>query len=121
MRKDIKEYVKTYFQCQQRGSMRQNNQKRTIPLIDIFERWGVDIVGPLSITRERNRYIIVAIDYFSRWSKARLLKAANADTVATFLYKEIIYKFEVSRILQNDRRTYFMNEVIQKLIKRFRI
>ncbi len=38
MRKDIKEYAKTCFQCQQRGSMRQNNQKRTIPLTDIFER-----------------------------------------------------------------------------------
>ncbi len=66
MRKDIKEYAKTCFQCQQRGSMRQNNQKRTIPPTDIFKRWGVDIVGFLSITREGNRYIIVAMDYFSR-------------------------------------------------------
>ncbi len=38
MIKDIKEYAKTCFQCQQRGSMRQNNQKRTISLTDIFER-----------------------------------------------------------------------------------
>ncbi len=66
MRKDIKDYAKTCFQYQQRGSMRQNNQKRTIPLTDIFERWGVDIVGPLPITREGNRYIVVVMDYFSR-------------------------------------------------------
>jgi len=38
MMKDIKEYAKTCFQCQQRGSTRQNNQKRTIPLIIIFKR-----------------------------------------------------------------------------------
>jgi len=38
MRKDIQEYARTCFQCQQRGSMRQNNQKRTIPPTDIFER-----------------------------------------------------------------------------------
>ncbi len=38
MMKDIKEYAKTYFQCQQRRLMRQNNQKQTIPLTDIFER-----------------------------------------------------------------------------------
>jgi len=43
------------------------------------------------------------------------------DIVATFLYEEIICRFEVSRILQSDRRTYFVNEVIQKLIKKFRI
>src|SRR6266498_559784 len=121
MRADIKEYAKTYFQYQQRGSMKQNNQKRTIPLTDIFERWGVDIVGPLPITRERNRYIVVAIDYFSRWPEVRPLKTANADTVATFLYKEIICRFGVPRTLQSDRGTHFVNELIQRLTKRFKI
>jgi len=66
MMKDIKKYVKTCFKYQQRGSMKQNNQKRTIPPTDIFERWKVDIVGFLPIIREGNRYIIVAMDYFSR-------------------------------------------------------
>ncbi len=112
MMKDIKEYTKTCFQYQQRGSMRQNNQKRTIPLTDIFERWGVDIVGPLLITREGNRYIVVAMDYFSRWSEARSLKAANADTVAIFLYEEIICRFRALRILQSNRGIHFVNEVI---------
>src|SRR6266498_772675 len=121
IRKDIKEYAKTCFQCQQRVSIRQNNQKRTILPTDIFKRWGVDIVRPLLITKERNRYIVVAIDYFSRWSKARSLKAANADTIATFLYEEIICRFGALRILQSNRGTYFINEVIQKLTKRFRV
>jgi len=53
--------------------------------------------------------------------KARSLKAANADTVATFLYKKIICRFGASRILQSDKRTHFVNEVIQKLTRRFRI
>ncbi len=61
MMKDIKEYAKTCLQCQQRESMRQNNQKRTILLTDIFEKWEVNIVRPLPITRERNRYIVVAM------------------------------------------------------------
>ncbi len=121
MREDIKEYAKTCFQCQQRGSMRQNNQKQTIPPTDIFERWGVDIVGPLPITREENRYIVVAMDYFSRWPEARPLKTANVDTVATFLYEEIICRFGTPRTLQNDRGTHFMNELIQRLTKRFKI
>ncbi len=121
MKKDIKEYAKTYFQCQQRGSMKQNNQKRTIPPTDIFERWGVDIVRPLLITREGNRYIVVAMDYFSRQPEARSLKAANANTVATFLYEEIICRFGAPRTLQSDRGTHFVNELIQRLTKRFKI
>src|SRR6266542_1892110 len=112
MRNDIREYAKTCFQCQQRGSMKQNNQKKTILLTDIFERWGIDIIGPLPIIREGNRYIVVAIDYFSRWSEARPLKAANTEMMATFIYEEIICRFGLLRILQSDRGTHFVNEVI---------
>ncbi len=53
--------------------MRQNNQKWIILPTDIFEKWGVDIVESLPITREKNRYIVIAIDYFSRWLEARPL------------------------------------------------
>ncbi len=61
------------------------------------------------------------MDYFSRWSEAKLLKAANADKVATFLYEEIICRFGTPRILQSDRGTHFINKVIQRLTKRFKI
>ncbi len=101
--------------------MKQNNQKRIIPPTDIFERWGIDIVGSLPITRERNRYIVIAMDYFSRWPEAKPLKVTNAETVATFIYEEIICRFGAPRILQSDRGTHFVNEVIRKLTKRFRV
>ncbi len=61
------------------------------------------------------------MDYFTKWSEARSLKAANVNTVVTFLYEEIICRFEVSKILQSDKGTHFVNKVIQRLIKRFRI
>ena len=70
--------------------MKQNNQKRMIQLTDIFERWGINIIGLLPITRERNRYIIVTMDYFIRWLEIRTIKAANVETVAIFIYEEII-------------------------------
>jgi len=121
MRQDIKDFAKTYYRCQQRGSTKQNNQKRTIQLTDIFERWEINIMRPLSITREGNRYIVIAIDYFTRWSEAKVIKVANAETVITFIYEEIICRFGLSRVLQSDREIHFINKVIQKLIKRFRI
>ncbi len=57
--------------------MKQNNQKQIILLTDIFERWEVNIIRSLPIIRERNRYIVVVIDYFSRWLKAKPLKVVN--------------------------------------------
>ncbi len=79
--------------------MKQNNQKKTISLTDIFERWEMDIVESLLIIKERNRYIIVTIDYFSRQSETRLLKVANIDMVVIFLYEEIICRFKALRTL----------------------
>src|SRR6266540_4143614 len=101
--------------------MRQNNQKQTIPLTDIFERWEVDIVRPLPITREGNRYIVVAMNYFLRWPEARPLKTANVNIVVIFLYEEILCRFGAPRTLQSDRGIYFVNELIQRLTKRFKI
>ena len=115
------EYVKTCYECQQRGTLRQNNVKRTIQLTDIFERWGIDIVGPLLATETGNRYIIVAMDYFSRWPEARAVKKANAETVATFIYEEIICRYGTPKIIQSDQGTHFVNETIKLLTEKFRI
>jgi len=52
------------------------------------------------------------MDYFSKWSEAKPLKAANANTIATFLYEEIICRFEILRVLQSNRKTHFINEII---------
>ncbi len=101
--------------------MKQNNQKWTISLTDIFKKWEVDIVRPLSIIRKENKYIVITMNYFLKWLEVRSLKVANANTVVKFLYKEIICRFKASRTLQSDREIYFINEVIQRLINWFRI
>ncbi len=78
MTSDIKEYVKFCYECQWWGESKENNQKCTIIPMDIFEWWGIDIVRPLPQTEDGYRYIVIAIDYFLRWSKAWPLIYANA-------------------------------------------
>ena len=87
--------------------------------MDIFERQGIDIVRPLPQTEDGYRYIVVAMDYFSRWPEARPLTHANAWQVAKFIYEKIICRFGAPRILQSDRGTHFVNEVIQELTDKF--
>src|SRR6266498_2022017 len=119
MTSDIKKYVKFCYECQRRGGPKENNRKHTIVPMDIFERWEIDIVGPLPQTEDRYRYIVVAIDYFSRWPEARPLTHANARQVAKFIYKEIICRFDAPRVLQSDRGSHFVNEMIQELTDKF--
>ena len=121
MGQQIKEYVKTCWKCQRRGGPRENNVKITIPPGDIFQRWGIDIVGPLPQTEEGYRYIVVAMDYFTRWPEAKPLRYANAKEVATFIYEEIICRYGCPAIIQSDNGLEFVNEIIKQLMEKFQI
>ncbi|CAG8629291.1 15763_t:CDS:1, partial [Dentiscutata heterogama] len=50
----------------------------------------IDIKGPLSPTKQGNYYIIIAIDYLTKWPEARAITNVKATTVAKFIYENII-------------------------------
>src|ERR1043165_380189 len=121
MRKDIEEYCKSYDDCQRRGPSKRNNFLHPIEPSSPFDHWKIDLVRPLPSIAKRNRYIIVATNYFTRWPEARPLKRADTQSVADFIYDEIICRFRPPSVIQSDQESHFRNEVIQKLSERFRI
>ena len=50
-----------------------------------MERIAVDIMGPLPVTKQGNKYLLVAMDYFTKWPEAYALPDQEAKTVATVL------------------------------------
>ena len=78
-------------------------------------------MGPLTITRRGNRYIVTAIDYFTKWPIAKALKEATAKAVSKFIYQKIICEHGCLEVLQSDRGTHFVNRVIEDLTGKFRI
>ncbi len=51
----------------------------------------MDIIGPLPITTQGNKYIITLTDYFSKWAEASPLSDKTAASVAKFLFKVCLY------------------------------
>ena len=90
MFEDFREYVKNCDNCQRRGPSTRKEPLHPILVKAPFHRVGLDIKGPLPITKTGNRYIIVAMDYFTKWPEAKTIKDIKADTVAKFLYEEVI-------------------------------
>jgi len=80
---------------------------------------GVDVVGLLPITLKGNRYIIVAVKYLSKWQEAKAVMEANALSISNFLYQNIICRFGCFTHLYTDRRTEFVNEIVEKLTEKF--
>ncbi len=81
----------------------------------------MDIVGLLPIIPKGNRYIIVAVEYLSKWQEAKAVSEANALSISNFLYQNIICRFGCFTHLYTDRETEFVNEVVQILTERFRV
>ncbi len=121
MYEDIRGYVQTYNTCQRRGNPKVNNILHLIKLKAPFQRIGIDIVELLTITKKRNRYIVIVMDYFTKWLIVKAIKEAIAKTVSKFIYEKIICEYGYPQILQSDQETHFVNKVIQDLSEKFRI
>ncbi len=119
--KTLEDTYRSVMLAQRRGNPKANNILHPIELKAPFQRIGIDIVGSLTITKKGNRYIVTAMDYFTKWPIAKVIKEATAKTVSKFIYEKIICEHRCSQILQNDQRTHFVNRVIQDLSEKFRI
>ena len=116
---DVKEYIRTCDICQRRGPQQRREELIPIKVHGIFYRIGIDIKGPLPITSSGNRYIIVAMDYFSKWPEARAVNNIKADVVAKFIYEEIICRHGVPQEILSDRGSSFVNKVIDELCQTY--
>src|SRR6266496_2280643 len=86
-----------------------------------FYRIGIDIKEPLPITSSGNKYIVVAIDYFTKWPEAKAIPNMQAETVAKFIYEEIISRYGVPQEILSDRGTSFVNKIIDELCQNYQI
>jgi len=113
-------YVRSYDHCQQ---MRNLPKKNEIPLnfileVEIFNVWGIDFMGPFKSSRD-NKYILVAMDYVSKWVKA-IVSPTNDSRVVAKLFKKIIFShFRVPRVLISDNGTYFIDKKLEALLKKY--
>src|SRR6266542_2731788 len=121
MYEDIRRYIQTCDVCQRRGSPKVNNILHLIEPKVLFQRIGIDIVGLLTITKKGNRYIVIAMDYFTKWLIAKAIKEATAKIISKFIYEKIICEYGYSQVLQSDCGTHFVNKIIQDLLEKFRI
>ncbi|VFQ59783.1 unnamed protein product [Cuscuta campestris] len=72
-----------------------------------FARWGVDLVGALPRGTGNVRYVIVAIDYFTKWVEAAPLASITGAQCQKFLAKQVICRFGVPKHVITDNGTQF--------------
>ena len=74
-----------------------------------FQRWGLDILGPLPIGKGQCKFIIVAVDYFTKWAEAEPLATITEQKIRYFVWRNIICRFGIPRSLVLDNGKQFDN------------
>jgi len=118
---DIRNYIRTCDTCQKRRREKEVESLQPIVPTTAFAHVGIDIIGPLPRTLRGNRYIIMAVDYLTKYPEARALQLADALSIAPFIYEDIICRHGIPEELTSDRGTEFINELIRTLCQQYKI
>ncbi|GJY97216.1 reverse transcriptase domain-containing protein [Tanacetum coccineum] len=84
--RDAHDLVTRCDACQRQGKISQRDEmpQNAIQVCEIFDVWGIDFMGPFPSSRG-NKYILVAVDYLSKWVEAKALPTNDARVVVKFL------------------------------------
>lgn len=120
---DIIEHIRDCEVCQRNKVPRapRSGLLQPIKTSELFERVHIDIVGPLKESRNGNKFIITAIDAFSRFGYARPLPEVRAEDCIRFLNEEIISKHGLPENIISDNGTQFNSNAFQAFITRLDI
>ncbi|KAK7904833.1 hypothetical protein WMY93_017440 [Mugilogobius chulae] len=83
-----------------------------------MERVAVDIMGPFPRTDKGNRYVLAAMDYFTKWPEAFAIPDQEAETVADTLVEGMFSRFGVAEVLHSDQGRNFESAVFSAMCER---
>ncbi len=118
---EVKHWCRTCVPC----AMRKDPPARTraplvpLPVAGAFDRVAVDCLGPLPLTKNGNRHIVIFSDYLTRWIEALCVTDMKASTIAWLFVDEIISRHGAPRELLSDQGTNFLSKLVAEVCELF--
>ncbi|KAL4272410.1 hypothetical protein GQ457_13G015520 [Hibiscus cannabinus] len=118
--KDARAFAKACDRCQRTGNISRRNEMplQNILEVELFDVWRIDFMGPFP-SSHGDLYILLAVDYVSKWVEAIATPKNDAKTVMKFLHKNIFTRFGVSRALISNEGSHFDNKLTAKALQRY--
>ena len=117
MRKDVYKYVQECNLCQQ---FKYNTQPLSMPmqLHMVNEPWntvGIDLMGPLPITQRQKQFLLVVVDYFTRWVEIFPLRTTTADVIANVIINEVFCRYGMPSFILSDNGPQFVADLFREV------
>ncbi|RDX92975.1 hypothetical protein CR513_24819, partial [Mucuna pruriens] len=119
--RDAHQFVSTCDKCQKAGmAMNRRHEMPQQPILfcEVFDVWGIDFMGPFLLSNDYS-YILLAVDYVSRWVEVIVTKTNDAKVVVDFLKSNIFYRFGVPKELISDQGSHFCNRAMASLLQKY--
>ena len=117
MQKDSAELVQKCDKCQRFAHV---STQPPEPLSSVvspcpFAKWGINLIGPLPTARAQAKFVIVVIDYFTKWIEAKPLTTITEAKCTCFIWKNIICRFGVLHSIVTDNGKQFDNLALKEM------
>ncbi|KAK1406979.1 hypothetical protein QVD17_38589 [Tagetes erecta] len=103
------EVIQKCDSCQRQAPVSRRPAHLLIPVSSPwpFYKWGIDIVGPFPESTGKVKFLLVAIDYFSKWIEAKPLATITGQQIKKFAWENIVCRFGIPGIIVSDNGKQF--------------
>ena len=83
-----------------------------IPVITVglFNKWGIDYTTCNPPSTRGHHYIIIVVDYFTKWVKSMPMFKDDGEIATLFLFNQIIARFDILREIVTDHGSHFQKK-----------
>ncbi|GJS03544.1 reverse transcriptase domain-containing protein [Tanacetum coccineum] len=113
MHKDARSIIRACNDCQTHRPVPRNLQQKLTPITSPwpFYKWGIDISGPFPEAQGKVKFLIVAIDYFTKWIEAKPVATITGSQFKKFVWDNIVCRFGL------PEKSYLTTESISGTIR----
>ncbi|KAL3690616.1 hypothetical protein R1sor_016925 [Riccia sorocarpa] len=123
--RDVRAFVRSCDECQRYGKPGQSHRMTLTPIITVrpFQKWAIDYMGPFNppFAITRHEYIIVAVDYVTKWAEVQSVRHADARTTVRFIEDFIIARFGLPISITSDNGRHFVNQAMRHVMASYGI
>ena len=115
--------VKVCDKCQRYSNIPRQPSEYLTPMVALwpFAQQGLDILGPFPMGMRQMKFLVVEIDYFTKWVEAEPMARITKQNVRNFVQKNIICRFGIPRVLVSDNEHQFDNTPFKDFYEQLRI
>lgn len=119
-KRDVEDFCRRCDNCTARKGPpgRSHAQLQQFPVGAPMERVGVDVVGPFPTTDSGNRWVLTAMDYFTKWPEAYALPDQEAETIVDALTAGMFSRFGAAESIHSDQGRNFESRVFATMCER---